>query len=70
MVIRAHMPKLKNIFLSMASLSKFPQVGLQDFIMICNNKLLMLDKKYLNDATLDLACVGAMTNDIKFNKSI
>jgi len=54
----------------MASLSKFPQVGLQDFIMICNNKLLMLDKKYLNDATLDLACVGAMTNDIKFNKSI
>ena len=69
-VIRAYMPKLKNIFVSMASLSRFPQVGLQDFHTFCNHKLLMLDKKYLNDASLDLACVGAMTNDINFSRKV
>jgi hypothetical protein len=30
----------------------------------------MIDKKYLSDASLDLACVGAMTNDIRFNREL
>ena len=70
LVIRAYMHKLKNIFNSMACMSKFPQVGLQDFTAFCNHKFLMVDKKYLNDAAVDLACVGAMTNDVKFNKDV
>ena len=30
----------------------------------------MIDKKFLTDASLDLACVGAMTNDFSFNKEL